>query len=211
MSHILLGIRHLRARLSKILLSQIAGELPSLIEEIKAMAHSCRHKLSQFGEARTSLMEQKTYLLKINQSFQSLVKAAIDGTYNDPFFDDAQSEVGYRKRVRAVIQNLNIGFAATIRQQSHHHQVVSTVPKRSASQVPVPILRKTFVDRVMNLMSRTRGRELPGTFNPLIVKDLFSEQCRPWTGIVNDHIQMVWKAIKDFLGHTTRAQLAAVW
>lgn len=32
-------------------------------------------------------------------------------------------------------------------------------------------------------MRQSRGRELPGMFNPLIVAELFIEQCQPWKGL----------------------------
>jgi hypothetical protein len=51
--------------------------------------------------------EQQLYLLYISQSFQSLVKAAVDSIYNDLFFENAKTELGYQKRIRAVMQNLN--------------------------------------------------------------------------------------------------------
>ena len=196
-----LGIEHLRQRLSKVLLAQIVTELPSLIEEIEVKVDQCRHRLEQFGQARTTLNEQKAYLLQISQNFQGLVRAAVDGTYNDIFFDDAHSEMGYHKRLRAIAQNLNIEFAAKIRRDGHYWQVVRREPRaESALKIPKLITRKTYIDDIAKLMARTRGRELPGTFNPMIVKDLFSEQCQPWTDIVNNHVQSVWNVTNRFLG-----------
>lgn len=107
LSRSLLGVDTLRDRLSKVLLKQIAVELPSLIDEIEIKSNDCRSRLDKLEEPRATSAEQQLYLLHISQSFQSLVKAAVDGTYNDPFFDDAKSEPGYQKRIRAVMQNLN--------------------------------------------------------------------------------------------------------
>ena len=195
------AIENLRQRLSKVLLAQIVTELPSLIGEIEAKAEQCRYKLEQFGQVRTTLDEQKAYLLHISQHFQGLVKAAIDGTYNDLFFGDAHSESGYHKRLRAMAQNLNIDFAAKIRCDGHYWQVVKQAPRNpSAPKTPKRITRQAYLDDIAKLLRRTRGRELPGTFNAMIVKDLFSEQCQPWTEIVNDHVQAVWKATSRFLG-----------
>ena len=195
-----LGIGHLRQRLSKLLLGQIVSELPSLIKEIETRSNECGQRLDQFGSPRITLEEQKSYLLRISQSFQSLVKAAVDGTYNDSFFGDAQLEIGYRKRMRAVAQNLNTTFETKIRIQGHLREIVRYVREsESTSQKPIPITRENFLEQVRRLLERTRGRELPGTFNPMVVKDLFSEQCVPWADIANQHIQSVWEAAKDFL------------
>ena len=106
MPRLLVGINPLRVRLSKLLLGQIAAELPSLINEIQAKRQeSCCH-LEKPREPRTTLDKQKYYLLYISQSFQSLVKAAVDGTYNEPIFENVQTGNGYYKRIRAIVQNL---------------------------------------------------------------------------------------------------------
>ena len=82
--------------------------------------------MDQLGEPRATVSEQRHYLIRISQLYQSLVKAAIDGTYNHPFFEDAMSEAGYRKRIRAVIQNLNLEFAECIAKQGHSLEVTSS-------------------------------------------------------------------------------------
>jgi hypothetical protein len=65
------------------------------------------------------------------------------------------------------------------------------------------ILRSTFVDEVQRRMRRSRGRELPGTFNPLIVGDLFYLQSKPWesivTGCIDQLLEDVQKAIVPML------------
>ncbi len=48
-------------------------------------------------------------------------------------------------------------------------------------------------------MKRTRGRELPGTFNPMVVADLFLDQCRPWEAIAREHVEAAWNAASRFL------------
>jgi hypothetical protein len=75
--------------------------------KLKSSPMLCRNWLDKLGEPRAPVAEQRLYLLYISQSFQSLVKAAVDGTYNDPFFENAKTELGYQKRIRAVMQNLN--------------------------------------------------------------------------------------------------------
>ena len=50
MPRTLVGINHLRARLSKLLLGQIAAELPSLIDEIQAKSEESRCRLDKLGK-----------------------------------------------------------------------------------------------------------------------------------------------------------------
>jgi hypothetical protein len=122
----LVGVDALRTRLSSLLLGQIASELPSLIDEINIKANSCRMQLQKLGDPRATVDEQRLYLLHISQAFQSLVKAAVDGTYNEPFFEDAKTNAGCQKRIRAVIQNLNEEFTNKISLRGHLRHVLET-------------------------------------------------------------------------------------
>ncbi|KAF9882884.1 hypothetical protein FE257_004921 [Aspergillus nanangensis] len=195
----LVGINSLRTRLSKVLLSQIATELPSLIEEIEAKTDRCRSQIQKLGQPRATVDEQKSYLLNISQSLQELVKAAIDGTYNDPFFGGAHSANEYHKRIRAIVQNLNEDFAERISRRGHYRRIC----ERNDGQIParnqVGITREEYIKHIGHLLKRTRGRELPGTFNPMMVRDLFLEQCSPWEELTRNHTDGIWAAAKDFL------------
>ncbi|KAF7516649.1 hypothetical protein PCG10_002038 [Penicillium crustosum] len=195
----LVGVDSLRPRLSSLLLGQIAGELPSLINEINTKINTCRLQLQKLRDPRATLDEQRSYLLHISQAFQSLVKAAVDGTYNEPFFGDAKTDDGYQKRIRAVIQNLNQKFTDNISLRGHFRHVLESEEPRSISKRQVLLKREEYVQQIGTLLKKTRGRELPGTFNPLIVKDLFQEQCGPWEEITRVHISASWKAVREFL------------
>ncbi|KAI3097124.1 hypothetical protein CBS147333_9398 [Penicillium roqueforti] len=197
----LVGVDSLRTRLSSLLLGQIASELPSLINEINSKINSCRSQLQKLGDPRATLDEQRSYLLHIRQAFQSLVKAAVDGTYNEPFFGDAQTDDGYQKRIRAVSQNLNQKFTDNISHCGHFRHVIESQDHRSVSKRRVLLTRKDYIQLIETLLKKTRGRELPGTFNPLIVKDLFQEQCGPWEDLTHSHINAAWTAAREFLQH----------
>ena len=190
------GVKKLRGRLSKVLLQQIAIELPNLLEEIGNKVKDTQFNLCKLGEPRTTLPEQRLYLIRVSQSFQSLVSSAISGTYSDEFFGDANSTIGYQKRIRAVVQNLNQDFADSLRKRGHAYNIVAHPP---LSDDGIDITRENCLHKVRRLMERTRGRELPGTFNPMIVTDLFLEQSAPWKPIVIKHINESWSAVKRFM------------
>lgn len=158
------------------MLEQIAVELLSLIDEIEVKSNACRSQLNKLGEFKVILTEQQLYLLRLSQSFQSLTKAAVNGTYNDPFFENAKSEFGYQKRIRAVMQNLNLNFADEIARRGHCRKIVDSKDTNHISKDVIPISRDKFIDHVQYLMKRTKGRELSRIFNPMIVSDLFVKQ-----------------------------------
>jgi hypothetical protein len=193
------GVDALRSRLSQLLLRQIASELPSLIDEIDSKRRECQNRLEKLGEPRTSETEQRSYLLHIGQSFQSIVRAAIDGTYNEPFFEDAQSAAGYQKRLRAVVQNLNEEFAEEIARHGEYRRICSSRDEKPAPEGQLLVSREKYTSHIEHLLKKTRGRELPGTFNPMIVRELFLEQCSPWERLTTNHITAVWEATQKFL------------
>jgi GTPase SAR1 family protein len=201
-----LGVTPLRERLSKLLLEQIAAELPSLVDEIELRTTVCRTELEKLGQPRISIEEQRLYLLALSQTCQSLIKAAVDGTYNDDFFGDAKTASGYQKRIRAVVQNLNETFAENMACEGHRYAITGPfdeAPSQERSPKVRALGRSDFLKRIENLIKRTRGRELPGTFNPMIVSDLFFEQSLPWEKLARAHIAHVSDAVRIFLIHLT--------
>ncbi|KAI0877379.1 dynamin family protein [Hypoxylon argillaceum] len=188
----MLGVKELRTKLSEVLLKQIATELPGLIEEIDNKLQECRSQLNQLGQPRATAYEQKLYLINISQKFQSLVCDAKAGTYTDPFFEKANTALGYQQRLRAVIQNLNQEFAEEMAKYGHARHIMPSCFKFAPERNEVT--RNKYIDEVQDLMRRTRGCELPGRFNPLIVTDLFFEQSKPWKNIVTSHVDNCWAA-----------------
>lgn len=196
-----LGITTLRSRLSKLLLHQIASELPSLMDEITREIDDCETELRKLGQPRISAQEQRIYLIQISQYFQSLMQAAVDGTYTDPFFSDSEMKTGYDKRIRAIIQNLSRDFAKEMADNGRFYKVVASLEKSEKSESYTPITRTEFVDKVVDMMAHRRGRELPNSFSPAIVTDLFREQSKPWQSIVNSHVKRVWGAARLFVDY----------
>ncbi|KAK0641877.1 P-loop containing nucleoside triphosphate hydrolase protein [Cercophora newfieldiana] len=196
-----LGVEKLRSRLSTVLLRQIASKLEGLMDEIDAKFSACQEQLVKLGKPRASLDEQRLYMFDLSQSFQTLVAAASSGTYNDAFFVDAKTPRGYQQRVRAVVHNLNGEFSSGMLRNGHYREIVDAVAETpdGVDGSPSKMLQADFLDHIEELMRRTRGRELPGTFNPMIVADLFLEQSQPWEQITEKHVKEVWGAANIFL------------
>lgn len=198
----LLGIFELRARLSKVLMRQIAYELPNVKKEIESKLKACQEQLEKMGQPRTTIDEQRLYLVKVSQSFQTLTKACVDGIYTGSFFKDAESNLGLYQRIRACIQLINYQFAKQLELQGQYRQIVDGPVhkvKGESADGNLRITRSDFVSHVQRLMHLTRGRELPGTFSPMTVADLFKEQCRPWKALLQEHIKEAGDSAEIFL------------
>ncbi|KAL5115144.1 hypothetical protein ACEQ8H_006980 [Pleosporales sp. CAS-2024a] len=194
------GIHAFKPRLSKILQEHIVSQLPDVLAQIKTGIQDCEDRLTALGASRANTQEQRRYLLRISQSFSTLVRLATGGQYSDPFFGDASTEEGYRKRLRAVLQNTLTDFAAAMRKRGHTYNIVDDGPAVIVDDVPVvlsqQISRTDYVAKVSELLQRSRGRELPGTFDPLIIGPLFYEQRKPWPALVDQYLESILGAVR---------------
>ncbi|KAI4131722.1 MAG: hypothetical protein LQ347_002859 [Umbilicaria vellea] len=173
----------------------------------------CRSKLSKLGKSHAGLDEQRLFFLQIGQYFQSLVKAAVDGTYSDTFFGDVLLEDSYSKRLCSLVQNSNVSFAQSMRTQGQKHQIIegnhnaklNTIAIREKPDAhigPKVVGRKEYINKVKKALKRSGGRELLGMYNPMVVADLFLEQSKPWETLARDHIGAYWEATRAFLDYT---------
>ncbi|KAG6039286.1 hypothetical protein E4U41_003016 [Claviceps citrina] len=203
------GAAALKARLSTLLKNQIIAQLPSLVQDVEEGIAKCRDKLKKLGRARATLADQKNYLIGISQKFSALLKDAIDGHYQDvSFFGSSGSEQGFERRLRAVIQSRLASFADDMHEAGCSKQLVDggdDDEEAGASLGENQVLRSTFVKETALRIGRNRGRELPGTFNPSIVGELFSEQCQPWGAIsealANELVEAVQKVSHAMMYH----------
>lgn len=194
-SHV--GIDALRSRLSRVLHDQILTHLPLVLQDIQSGIAECRMILDKLGVARDSTGEQRRYLLQVSQTYTTLVRASIDGDYsNRLFFGDSATPSGYEKRLRAQVQNTLIKFAEIMRLRGHAKTIVDAEKAASEETQPPKILRSRFVREVNDLIRSNRGCELPGTFNPLLIGEMFSTQCQPWADLAQQYVVSVFSSVR---------------
>ncbi|KLU91178.1 hypothetical protein MAPG_09701 [Magnaporthiopsis poae ATCC 64411] len=180
-----LGVSPLRKRLSVVLGKQILKHLPNLHQEVADRTRVCEDILTRLGDPRESPEAQRKYLLGVSRRFSSLMTAAIEGTYDNAFFGSAKTGEGCQKRIRAVVQNALCDFSQRMNDEGKLQRIVDDYNPPE----PAP-----------------KGRELLGTFNPLIIRELFLEQCRPWRNIALQTME----SIIDAATHTALAILRHV-
>jgi GTP-binding protein EngB required for normal cell division len=206
-----LGVKSLKPRLSNVLKDQILHQLPSLLQDVRLAIEESQARLNRLGTSRGTLEEQRRYLIRVSQDFSGLMKAAVDGIYNDAFFGRAQEESEYQKRIRAVVQNTLTEFEEQMRKNGQTRVVVESSTTTSLLP-PGEISRSDYIMEVKNLMRKSRGRELPGTFSPLIIGELFTEQCQPWrtiaAGAKERVLQVVYLAIEVMVAHIVNEEIA---
>ncbi|OTB09886.1 hypothetical protein K445DRAFT_323530 [Daldinia sp. EC12] len=199
-----LGVESLRSRLRKILWKQIQTGLPGVKTEVQTGIKDCRNKLALLGKARSTMREKHSYLQRISSVLSKLVQAAIDGVYADQFFESIPGQHdAFERRLRAHVQKILSDYAEKMRVDGHALEIVEDdlQPTRASSRRYM--MRMDYLEVVKDLMVECRGRELPGTFNPLVVGDLFSRQCKPWEMITQNLVEQIHEAAASTFNRIT--------
>ncbi|OJD26516.1 hypothetical protein ACJ73_02097 [Blastomyces percursus] len=182
------GIDSLRERLSQLLFHHLKRELPILKGELDSMARTARMQLQLIGKSRATLADQRVYPAELFSSAYDIVltkcmhqnghKFHIHESDDDANADDTENE----ECPPAVLE-----------EQS---QPKTFDPQQSG---PVTLTRKQANKRVVQLLQRSRGREIPGIFNPMLINHLFWEQSERWDTIAREHINRVAATCRTFL------------
>jgi hypothetical protein len=174
------GIISLRDRLSEVLFQQIQRELPGLISEILTATEETRMRLARMGRSRVTALEKRMFVMEVGHEFGNLCFAACEGLYEHAFFDELGTST-ITRRLRAVVQNANMDFAARM--------ITAPLVLRTAnSSGAAPLM----IERAKELVRSYRGKELPGTFNPNLIGQLFRESSRVWFGLAQKHVNTIW-------------------
>ncbi|KFZ04293.1 hypothetical protein V502_10260 [Pseudogymnoascus sp. VKM F-4520 (FW-2644)] len=187
------GIESLRTQLSKVLFNQIRLELPRLVDDIEQRILTTRATKDKLGPNRTGINDQHAFLIQLSQTFQTICQAAVRGDYDSDFF---QSDELSEKRLCANLMNKHFEFAEKLRKSGSQWIIVE---KKSNADARIRTRQEAITD-ACRLLKRSRGRELPGLPNPLLVGELFREYSRPWETLARAHIKNAWEETNRFLG-----------
>ena len=218
------GIESLRTRLSVLLFKHIKNELPGLRTELNKKLAETTKELGRLGSQRSTVDEQRHYLVKPGMRFYSTTKAALHGDYDSEYFgakEDFEDAVKCFKvrRLRAMVQYMNKQFAARLRRNGHKYTFKEADAAKGGGSTPastsnafdesdmastietIPIVlqRRQALDWVEKTLIQTRGRELAGNFNPLLIGELFWEQSQKWEEIALKHIEEISRLCINFV------------
>ena len=214
------GIDSLRRRLSHQLFEHVKQELPRLREDLDSALSESRDQLKLMGGQRETAQDCKAYLTQLSQTYFEICKAAVDGHYEGNFFTSTEYNGTFSpnsswatRRLRALVQYMNAEFANELRLRGHKYlftqlervekgpsaQDPTTKDADSDPKAPIKLDHKESIELVNQALIRTRGRELSGSFNPLLVGELFWEQSSKWDGLAADHVARVAQVCRDFL------------
>lgn len=222
----MLGIDTLRVRLSKLLFKHVRQELPRLHEDLNRKYQQIDLSLNQLGSQRATEHQQRQYLSKVAAEFNKLAKAALDGHYEDSFFRQGDMDFGFEqfievhfRRLRAIIQYSNRNFTKRMHTSGHKYNFTGfsrlldgdfddhrpddlwdEYPfKLTIVSSPIELPKEKALNWVKKVLIRTKGIELSGNFNPLVISELFWEQSEKWLALAQDHTEAISGLCKLFV------------
>lgn len=150
------GVASLRTRLSKILFHHIRTKLPEVLTSIKSQTIQAEAARDKIGPGRTTVQEQKNFLIDLSDKFQQICRSAVRGDYDHPFLrDDPNGE----KRLCAYVMEKHVLFAEDIRKNGSKWKVVEErTPERQRD--PRVRTRDEAILEVRNVLKANRGCEV---------------------------------------------------
>jgi len=215
------GITSLRSRLSQLLFDHVKQELPKLRKDLEEAFTDTKLLLAAMGSPRATPQECKSFLTQLSLDFYEVGKAAVNGHYEGEYFAhntnhsfsvDSSTTI---RRLRAVVQSKNGQFSNRLRTHGYKYHIGNQgeakadgkVTKTDAAPVismtepvlPIHWSKAEAMTWVREVLVRTRGKELPGNFNPLLVGELFWEQSSKWQQMAERHVEDVADVCNRFL------------
>jgi hypothetical protein len=192
------------------LFEHVKRELPKLRQDLEIALSEARDQLELLGKARSSPSECKAYLAQLSLGYHNICNAAINGHYEGAYFRGGTDRTfdlslpATIRRTRAVIQSLNTKFAQEMRTKGKLYEVdsrdlgVGKFSKGDPSKAQ-HLSKSEALQWVHEVIVRTRGKELIGNFNPLVIGELFWEQSSKWEKLAAAHVDRVVDVCNRFL------------
>jgi GTP-binding protein EngB required for normal cell division len=212
------GAEKLKLKLSHILMEHIGRELKDVIASLNQKIEVCEKALSKCGVERTTQQQKRIYLSKIGTEYRTLVKAALEGPYEDAFF----SLTG--ERLRAKVRRMSEQFAHDMSScgsrwmiltpgelrddpkgsdASKSRRIGDRSSKDELETSSHSLTKDEYLEKVSEVLREHRGRELQGTFNPLLIGVLFRDQSCRWRKLAENHVRQVATLLSKFIQKIT--------
>ncbi|CAI0646869.1 unnamed protein product, partial [Colletotrichum noveboracense] len=196
------GVDNLKSYLQDLLDAHLERELPKVRDEIRRVLSSTEDDFKSMGPERRSLNDIRSFMTNLSMRYYQLAEAALAGNYHSTDQQFFSKDSG--TRLRAIVHQENGNFSAEIRDHGHKRQIVDEdSPKKSGTSTPdglqIFVTRKDMIDWIHKTYLDTRGRELPGNYNHVLLAELFHEQSSPWHDLAERHVSTVFDRVSKWV------------
>ncbi|KAI3535469.1 vacuolar sorting protein VPS1 [Colletotrichum filicis] len=159
--------------------------------------------LEEMGPERRSLGDIRSFMTNVSMRYYQLAQAALDGNYHcseAAFFKEKNGS-----RLRSLVHQRNGAFATKVREQGHKRKITYGPPTprsedgSSSKSGQILVTGTEMVSWVRETYTQTRGRELPGNYNHILLAELFHEHSSPWRDLAKDHVSTVLECVSKWI------------
>ncbi|KAL4939601.1 hypothetical protein BDV06DRAFT_224873 [Aspergillus oleicola] len=190
------GINPLKKFLGGLLYDHIRSEFPNVIKDIEQSMSKAERELDLMGPSRQNTVEQRRFLNRTANMYQTEVDNALGGNY------DVTLHSRSPLKLRMHAQALSDKFSKAIRKRGHAKVFLTPTgepdPEYSRPTEKDGAPEEDICTWIRRVYRESRGTELPGTVNPRVLENLFRQQSSPWGAIASDYISKVARAAKAF-------------
>ena len=187
-----IGIHHLKQFLGRLLYDHIRREFPALIDEIRSLVAAEQEALDNLGPARQTVQQQRQYLSRLTARYQVLVENCLRGNYDSSW--DSQDH----RKLRMRLHLANDEFAKCLDRDGHYLPFQTVDDKTDSDYDRNNPEEESIYEWIRRQYRDSRGSELPGTVNPLVLETLFRQQASKWRQISERHLASINVIVSEF-------------
>jgi hypothetical protein len=186
------GIFSLKKFLGGLLYTHICNEFPGVVKDIEQLSSTTQNELELLGPSRQTSADQRRFLTRLATTYQQDVANALSGNY------DPELDVRSSLKLRMHVRTLNDEFAANMASEGHT-KIFQTV----TGGIDEEFARSSgdqgdILEWIREIYRDSRGAELPGTVNPVVLENMFRQQSSKWRDIATTYMEQVNDAVHKF-------------
>lgn len=187
------GINALKLFLGHLLYDHIRSEFPAVVTDIERLSLETQKELEILGPSRQTPGEQRRFLTRISSAYQNEVEKALSGNYSADL--EALSPLKLRMHLRQYADEFSASMA-----KNGHAKVFRTIRDENDPEFhrPADDLKDSIYDWIRRYYLESRGSELPGTVNPVVLQNMFRQQSSPWEKIAAKYLEQIASAVHSY-------------
>ncbi|KAJ5932821.1 hypothetical protein N7516_007310 [Penicillium verrucosum] len=186
------GINALKSFLGHLLYDHIRSEFPAVVADIEKLSLETQKELEILGPSRQTPAEQRRFLTRLASTYQNEVDRALTGNYSADL--EAQSPLKLRMHLRQHADDFATSMAT-----GGHAKVFRTIQDENDPEFSRPAGDlENIYDWIRRYYLESRGSELPGTVNPVVLQNMFRQQSSPWEKIAIVYLEKTASAVHSF-------------
>ncbi|KAH9882663.1 hypothetical protein J1614_000899 [Plenodomus biglobosus] len=186
------GIYALKAFLGNLLHKHISNEFPGVVKDIEELSVNMQKELELLGPSRQTTADQRRFLTRVANAYQHDVSGGLSGNYDPELSSDSPL------KLRMHIGKLNDNFVEIMARKGHAKVFLTVEGKADQEYARSSNASGDILDWIRELYRDSRGAELLGTVNPVVLENMFRQQSRLWENIASIYLEKVRNVVRAF-------------